>query len=159
MLLVNVHELQVILADSVVLAALEENVEYIGCILGLEGEDVFVLGGTENFGQGCEIHSQSNVSVTSVRGKGLGLQKHRDKGNVRVVHSLERDTRVIAVEVAVLDQVLDGVDHLRIVIASVMTIWRRGGGWRTFFRRLACSRRASNIFFTPMSAIAVCGGT
>jgi hypothetical protein len=78
---------------------------------------------------------------------------------VGVVHCLERDTRVIAVEVAVLDQVLDGVDHLQIVTASVMTIWRRGkGAWCTFFKRLACSRRASNIFFTPMSAVAVCGG-
>jgi hypothetical protein len=34
---------------------------------------------------------------------------------VRVVHGLERDTRVIAVEVAVLYEVLDGIDDLFIV--------------------------------------------
>jgi hypothetical protein len=31
---------------------------------------------------------------------------------MRVIHSLESDTGVIAVEVAVLDEILDGVDDL-----------------------------------------------
>jgi hypothetical protein len=41
---------------------------------------------------------------------------------VGVVHGLEGDTRVIAVEVAVLDQVLDRVDDL---MARVLVIIRR----------------------------------
>jgi hypothetical protein len=37
---------------------------------------------------------------------------------VGVVHGLERNTGVIAVEVAVLDEVLDGVDDLDVLLVG-----------------------------------------
>jgi hypothetical protein len=61
---------------------------------------------------------------------------------VGVVHSLQRDAGVIAVEVAVLDEVLDGIDNLNELLDD---IWQVVKGWMcTFFRRLACSKRASS---------------
>jgi hypothetical protein len=66
-----------------------------------------------------------------------------------VVHGLEGDAAVIAVEVAVLHEVLDRIDNLE--EGDGLSEWPFG--WRvfdiqsrlTFFRILACSSRASNI--------------
>lgn len=112
MLLVNVHELEVVLANAVILAALEDEVEHVGGILGLEGQDILVLGGAQHLGEGGQVDTEGDVAVASVGGETLGLEHHGDQGNVGVVHGLQGDTRVIAVEVAVLDKILDGVDHL-----------------------------------------------
>lgn len=112
MLLVNVHELQVVLADAVVLAALKDQVKHVGGVLGLERENIFVLGSAEHLGERGQVDTEGDVAVASVRRKAFGLEHHGHKGNVGVVHGLEGDTRVIAVEVAVLDEILDGVDHL-----------------------------------------------
>ena len=112
MLLVNVHELEVVLADAVVSAALKDQVEHVGRILGLEGQHVLVLRGAQHLGQRRQVDAESNVTVASVGREALGLEHHGDEGNVRVVHGLEGDARVIAVEVAVLHQVLDRVDRL-----------------------------------------------
>ena len=46
MLLINVHQFDVILAESVRLAALEHQVDDIWSVFGLQSEDVIVLGGT-----------------------------------------------------------------------------------------------------------------
>lgn len=111
-LLVNVHELQVILADTVVLAALKDEVEHIRRVLSLERQDIFVLGSAQHLGQRCQVDTQGNVAVASVGGEAFSLEHHGHERNVRVVHGLQSNARVIAVEVTVLDQVLDGIDNL-----------------------------------------------
>lgn len=111
-LLVNVHKLDIILAQTVGLSALEHQVNGIGGVLRLEGENIFILGGTQNLGQGAKVDAESDVAVAAVWGEALCAEKHGDQGNMGVVHGLEGDTRVITVEVAVLNQVLDGVDDL-----------------------------------------------
>lgn len=112
MLLVNVHELDVILAQSVALRALEHQVDNIRRVLGLEGEDVLVLCAAKDFGEGGKVNAESEVAVAAEGREGFGLEHHGDEGDVRVVHGLEGDAGVIAVEVAVLDKVLDGIDDL-----------------------------------------------
>lgn len=113
MLLINVHELEVVLANAIVFTALEDKVQHVRGVLSLERQDILVLGGTEHLGQGCQIHSQGDITVASVWRESLSLQHHGDKRDVRVVHGLQRDAGVIAVEVAILDEILDGIDHLR----------------------------------------------
>ena len=66
-LLVNVHELEVVLRDPVRLGALEDEVEDVGRILGLEGEDVLVLGGAQHLGERREVDAEGNVAVASER--------------------------------------------------------------------------------------------
>jgi hypothetical protein len=60
---------------------------------------------------------------------------------VRVVHSLEGDAGIIAVEIAILDQVLDRVDRLTL-LAEVCRACH--DVCCTFLRVSACVRRASN---------------
>ncbi len=112
MLLINIHKLQVILAQPIALAALENQVQNIWCILSLDCQNILVLGGTQDFCEGSEVDTESNVTVASVGGEGLCFEHHGDERDVRVVHSLESDAGVIAVEVAILNEVLDCIYHL-----------------------------------------------
>ena len=112
MLLVDVHQLDVVLADPVGAAVLEDEVDHVGRVLGLECKDVLAPCRAEHLCERAQVDTKGNVAVAAEGLKGLGPQQHRYKGDVRVVHGLQRDTRVIAVEVAVLHEVLDGVDDL-----------------------------------------------
>lgn len=112
MFLVNVHELDVVLAESVALGALENKVDNIGRVLCLERKDVLILRATKDFGERGKVDTESEVAVAAEGREGLGLEHHGDEGNVGIVHGLERDTGVIAVEVAVLNEIFDGIDDL-----------------------------------------------
>lgn len=112
MLLVNIHKLDVILADPVGGVVLEDEVDDIRRILGLDSENIVVLGGAKDFGKGAEVDAEGNIAIAAEGLEGFRAQEHGDKGNMGVVHGLERDARVIAVEIAVLDEVLDCVDNL-----------------------------------------------
>lgn len=112
MLLINVHELNVVLAQPVALCALEDQVDDIRRVLGLEGEDVFVLCAAQDFCEGGKVDAEREVAVAAEGREGFGLEHHRDEGDVGVVHGLEGNAGVIAVEVAVLHEVLDGIDDL-----------------------------------------------
>lgn len=112
MLLVNVHELDVVLAQPVALRALEHQVDDIRRILGLECENVIVLCAAQDLGKGGEVDAERKVAIAAEGREGFGLEHHGDESDVGVVHGLERDAGVIAVEVAVLDEILDGVDDL-----------------------------------------------
>jgi hypothetical protein len=112
-LLVNVHKLEVVLGDPVGLGALKHEVEHVGRVLGLEREDVLVLGGTQHLGERGEVDAERDVAVAAERRETLGLEHHRHERDMAVVHCLQGDAAVIAVEVAVLHQVLDRVDNLR----------------------------------------------
>jgi hypothetical protein len=63
---------------------------------------------------------------------------------VRVVHGLEGNAGVIAVEVAVLDEVLDRIDDLEALISINRVPGLRMYSQFTFFSKSACSRRASS---------------
>jgi hypothetical protein len=112
MLLVDIHKLQVILAQSIALAALEHQVQNIRSIFSLECQDIFALGGTQDFGERGEVDAEGNVTIASVWGEGFCLQHHGHEGDVGVVHGLESNAGVIAVEVAVLHEILDRIDNL-----------------------------------------------
>jgi len=44
--------------------------------------------------------------------KAVGAQRERNEGHVRRIHSLEAESGAIAVEVSILDQIFDGLNHL-----------------------------------------------
>ena len=113
MLLVNVHKLEVVLGDPVGLGALEHKVQDIGRVLGLKREDVLVLRGAQDLGERGEVDAERNVAVAAERRETLSLEHHRHKRDMAVIHCLQGDAAVIAVEVAVLHQVLDRVDDLQ----------------------------------------------
>ena len=103
MLLIDVHKLQVILAQPIALAALEHQVQNIWSILCLDCQDILVLGRAKDFCEGGKVDTEGNVAIASVWGETLGLEHHGHKGYVGVVHGLEGDAGIIAVEVAVLN--------------------------------------------------------
>jgi hypothetical protein len=110
--LIDVHELQVVFAQSIIVAALKDQVENVWRVFGLEGQDILGSCSTENLCERSKVDSESNIAITPVWGEAFGLEHHRNEGNVGVVHGLEGDTGVIAVEVAVLDEILDRIDDL-----------------------------------------------
>ncbi len=72
-------------------------------VFSLERQDILVLSGTEDFRQGGKVDTEGNVAIAAVWGEAFCLEHHGDECDVGVVHGLERNTRVIAVEVAVLN--------------------------------------------------------
>jgi hypothetical protein len=112
MLLINIHKLNIVLANSIHILALERQVHNVWCVFGLQRQEVLSLAGPEHLCKGAQIDTQSNVAVASEGRESVGSEKHGNERYVRVVHSLQRNARVIAVEVAVLHQVFDSVDHL-----------------------------------------------
>lgn len=114
MLLINIHELQIIFAQSITLAAFKYEVQHIWRVLRLQGQNIFVLGCAQNLCERGEIDTERDVAIAAVGRETFGLQHHGDESDVRVVHGLEGDAGVIAVEIAVLDEVFDRVDHLKL---------------------------------------------
>lgn len=112
MLLIDVHQLDIILGHAVALGALEREVDNVRRIFRLHGQDVLVLRALEHLGQRAEVDAEGDVAVAAEGREGFGLEHHGDEGDVGVVHGLEGDAGVIAVEVAVLDEVFDGVNDL-----------------------------------------------
>ncbi len=116
MLLINIHKLDIILAHPICLVVLEHQIDYIRRVFRLECEDILILRGSQYFGEGCEVDSERDVAVTAVGREGVCSEHHGDEGDVGVVHSLECNAGVIAVEVAVLHEVFDGINHLYIAL-------------------------------------------
>lgn len=112
MLLVNVHKLDIVLANAVRIGTLKDQVHHVGRVLGFESKDVILLSGTEHLCERDEVDSERDIAVAAVGGEAFGFEHHGDESDMGVVHGLEGDAGIIAIEVAVLDEILDGVDDL-----------------------------------------------
>lgn len=112
MLLVNIHELDIILADPSVVVGLKDEIDDVGRVLSLDSEDVIAAGSAKHLCERAQVDTKGNVAVAAEGVEGFGLEHHGDEGDVGVVHGLQRDARVIAVEVTVLNKVLDSIDNL-----------------------------------------------
>ncbi len=117
MLLIDIHQLDIILAQPVAISILKDQIDNIRCILRLKGQDILVLGTSQYFHERTQVDAESNVAIAAEWGEGLGFEHHGDEGNVGIVHGLESDAGIIAVEVAVLDQVFDGIDNLNVLMS------------------------------------------
>jgi len=140
-LLINIHELDIIFADSVRVGRFEDQVDDVGGVLSLHREHIVILCSAEHLRERAEVDAEGDVSVATERVEGLGSEEHGDQGNVGVVHSLQRNAGVIAVEVAVLHQIFDGIDYLHTVS---LCLHSGLGGLSTFLSTTAWFRRASS---------------
>ena len=123
MLLIDVHELDVVLAQPVALLALKHHVHDVGRVLGLEREDVLVRGAAEHLCERGQVDAERDVPVAAEGREAFRLEHHRDERDVGVVHGLQGDARVVAVEVTVLDKVADGVDDLEGGESEEASVW------------------------------------
>lgn len=112
-LLVNVHELDFVLAHPLTSDGIEPEADDIRVVLSPDDEHLIALGSSHHLGKGAKVEAEGDVAVTPVWSEGVCLEHHGDKGDVGVVHGLEGHSLVIAIKVAVLDQVLDGLDNLK----------------------------------------------
>ena len=78
MLLVNVHKLDIVLADAVILGVLKDDIDHVGGVFGLDGENVGSRSGAKNFLKGPQIDANGNISVTSEGRECSGGEEHAD---------------------------------------------------------------------------------
>ena len=72
MLLVNVHQLDIVLADPVAGLIFEDQIDHVGRVLRLDGEHVFVLSRTKHFCERAKVDSQGNVTIAAEGRECLG---------------------------------------------------------------------------------------
>ena len=113
MLLIDIHKLDIVLAQSIAFTALKHQIDDIRRVFRLQRQNILVLRTPQHLHQRGEIDAEGDVAVAAEGREGFGFEHHGDEGDVGVVHGLEGDARVIAVEVAVLDEIFDGVDDLK----------------------------------------------
>ena len=82
MLLINVHKLDIILAQPVAFTAFKHQVDNIWGVVCLERQDVFILGASKHFHKGAQVDAEGNVAIAAEGGEGFGFEHHGDKGNV-----------------------------------------------------------------------------
>jgi hypothetical protein len=66
MLLIDIHQLDIVLAQPIRLLALKHQIHHVGRILGLEREDIVVLRGAQHLGQRAQVDAQRQVAVAAV---------------------------------------------------------------------------------------------
>ena len=86
--------------------------QHISVIASLKGNDIVVLRALQHLCERPQVHAKRYRAVAAVLHETLFLEKHSYERNVRVVHSLKGNAGIIAVEVAVLDKVLDSINNL-----------------------------------------------
>ena len=112
MLLIDIHQLDVVLAQPIGLAVLKHEIDNIWRIFRLESEDVLVLCGSQDLGERGQVDAERDVAIAAEGREGFGFEHHRDESDVGIVHGLESNAGVVAVEIAVLHEVFDGIDDL-----------------------------------------------
>ena len=112
MLLIDIHKFDIVFAHAIRSVVLKDQVNDIRCVFSLYGEDIVALCRSQNFSERAEIDSKRDVAVTTEGLESFGTQQHGDEGDMGTVHGLQGDSRIVAIKVAVLHQVLDSIDHL-----------------------------------------------
>jgi hypothetical protein len=66
MLLINIHQLDVVLAYSVCRRALEDEVDDVWAVLGLECKNIAALCSTEDFRKRVKIDAERDIAIAAV---------------------------------------------------------------------------------------------
>ena len=103
---VNVHELELEVAHAVVLLTLEHEGKAVGRVLGLEGDDVGVVGAFEDLAEVAAVESKTDVPVATEVVEAITAEGNGAKGDVGAVHSLDGKSLLGAVNVGIEDEIL-----------------------------------------------------
>lgn len=98
--------------NAVLGRTLEHERQRISSIFRLEGDHVVISGALENFGQVTRVESEGERSVTSEVIESFGLEGNSHERNVRTVHGLDGELVFAAINVGILNQILDGLNDL-----------------------------------------------
>ena len=90
---------------------LENERDWVGLVVRLDGDDVVVGGALEYLGHAGEIDAEREVAIASVVLEAFALEHERDERHVRAVHGLQAHAAARAVPRRLVEQVLDGLHH------------------------------------------------
>ncbi|KAJ1390317.1 hypothetical protein SESBI_37532 [Sesbania bispinosa] len=92
--------------------AFEHEGDGIAAIIGLDGDDVVVAGAFQHLGHVIEVHAHGDVAVAAVVLKPFRPKQQRHQSHVTGVHGLKGEPGGRAIEVRIVNQVLDRLEHL-----------------------------------------------
>ena len=98
--------------STVLTRAFEHESDSITTIIGLNGNNVVISRALEHLGHVVEVHPHGQVTVTAVVLEALRSEKKSHECQVAGIHGLERESGSGAVEVGVIDEVLDRFQNL-----------------------------------------------
>ena len=73
MLLIDIHELDIVFTKPITLAALEDQVDYVGSVFRLQCQDVLILRASQHLHQRAKVDPQCDISITAEGREGLGF--------------------------------------------------------------------------------------
>ncbi|KAM2617877.1 hypothetical protein COP2_035808 [Malus domestica] len=94
------------------IGAFEHEGDGIAAVVSLDGDDVIISGAPEHLGHVAEVHTHGDVAVASVVLEALRSEKEGNECHVAEVHDLKGEVGGRVVEVGVVHQVLDRLQHL-----------------------------------------------
>ena len=97
--------------NAILSLGLEHEGEGVSLVLGLEGHDVVVAGALEDLGHVGRVEAKGDGAVTPEVVEAGGAEGDGHEGHVRGVHGLDGQLILGAVDVGVLNEVLDGFDE------------------------------------------------
>ncbi|PON87572.1 hypothetical protein TorRG33x02_165650, partial [Trema orientale] len=92
--------------------AFEHEGDRVGGVIGLDSDDVVVSSAFEHLGHVVEVHAQGEVPITAIVLEPFGSEEEGDESDVAGVHGLEREAGGGAVEVGIVDEVLERFQNL-----------------------------------------------
>lgn len=81
-------------------------------VIGFDGDDVIISGALEHLGHVSEIHPHGEVHVAHVVLEAFGSKQERHQRHMAGIDVLEREAGAGAVEVGIVDQILDRFENL-----------------------------------------------
>ena len=97
--------------NAILALGLEHEGEGVALVLGLEGHDVVVAGALEDLGHVGGVEAEGDGTVAPEMVEAGGAEGDGHEGHVGGVHGLDGQLILGAVDVGVLDEVLDGFNE------------------------------------------------
>lgn len=92
--------------------AFEHEGDGVGGVIGFDSDDVVVASAFEHLGHVVEVHAQGEVPVTAIVLEPFRSKENGHQSHMAGVHCLEREAGSGAVEVGIVDEVLDRFQNL-----------------------------------------------
>ena len=89
MLLVEVHQLHLVVGDLLLVGRLEHEGDGVGLVLRLDRDNVVGVGALQDLAHAAEVHAHGELAVATELVEPVGPQGHGHQGDVAVVHGLE----------------------------------------------------------------------
>lgn len=84
----------------------------VASIISFNGNNIIISSALQHLGHIVEIHSHGEVPITAIMLKAFGSEEESDERHVAGIHGLKGEATGGAVEVGIVDELLDGLQDL-----------------------------------------------